>query len=544
MAIRHIKIFYLLYISLLIQYKINAQKIEYFNLLPDMEAAHYQSQLKAVAADSQYIYVMGDRVSTLDSMGFNMDNDIFFAKFDYQGNKKGIYVLKDSNLVKPYIANNRPLFKLNDNIYSTLIFSIDNPNNKFANSKIIRFKFNSLKLERVSNINFPIPGNHDFESFSQSSYYKGSLLFVFNFRKTGNSLYENYIYEIDSNLNIINILKIPALKEGSFAYRWICKNNNGEYEMIGDWQEQSNGNFTGRGRLFYQKIDSSGEQLMYSEISRFEDYFFIRGGQTFTIIRNEDLSFYIAASHWPKESRDYGSIPYIIQTSPTLDSVYWMTRFYEYPELIMDPDYSIEYMCKMKDESGVVVCGEICNSIIDKKEYGILFKASHKGDSLWLRKYQPLGWDSIRARWMSFNQVTSTPYNTLAVVARVADSQDKVIKGWLLHLDSDGCLIPNCGKKVNVEDIKSGNEKAFRMYPNPVMNDCINILSHVSENDESKIELMTIDGRLIKSTKFRPSEQMQYVLELDSDIPSGNYLIKINGRNYSQVEKIQVIHKQ
>ncbi|MCC6816326.1 MAG: T9SS type A sorting domain-containing protein [Saprospiraceae bacterium] len=524
-----IKIFFLLCISFIIQYNINAQKIEYFNLLPDMEAARMQSQLKAIAADSHYIYVMGDRVSTLDSMGFNKDIDVLFTKFDYQGKRKEIYILKDSSLIKPYIANNRPLFRLNDSIYSALIYSIDNPNNIYANSKIIRFNFRTLILEGVANIDFPIAGNHDFESISQSSYYKGSLLFVFNFRKTVKSLYDNYLYEIDSNLNTQKIIKIPVPRIGFSAYRWINKNNNGEYEMVGSWHELINGSFTERGRLFYHKVDSLGKELKYNEISRFDDYFNIRGGQTFTIIRNDDLSFSIAASHWPKESRNYGSIPYIIKTSPTLDSVYWMTRFYEYPELVMDPDYMIEYMCKMKDESAVVVCGEICNSIIGNKEYGILFKASHKGDSLWLRKYQPLGWDSTRASWMSFNQVTSTPYNSLAVVARVADSQDRVIKGWLLHLDSDGCIVPGCNKTTSIDAINSGQQKVIEIYPNPIQ-DRLYMLSRINA-DEAIMTLLNLQGEIILRNKIVLTEGVQYVIDIPSSLPSSHYLLDIMAKD-------------
>ncbi len=195
----------------------------------------------------------------------------------------------------------------------------------------------------------------------------------------------------------------------------------------------------------------------------------------------------------------------------------------------------------LNDSSGMVICGSVFTHQVAEPDYGILFKSSLHGDSLWTRQLQPLGWDSTRAIWMDLERIRTTPYNTLVTCGRVADGRDAVIKGWLLHLDSEGCLVPGCDKVVGNADIHSGKEKAFSINPNPIVSGDLYILSRISDQSKFTLELIDLSGKVLHSTHFNPQQGTQYFMQLPAELLSGEYLLKIQGNEMIQVEKILVL---
>ena len=93
-----------------------AQDYSFFSLTPNIGAKKMQSQFAAITADSQSLYILGDEVSELDSLGNNSKVSIYLSSFDYHGNLIQTNLLQDSSMVRPYIAYNNPFYKLNDSI--------------------------------------------------------------------------------------------------------------------------------------------------------------------------------------------------------------------------------------------------------------------------------------------------------------------------------------------------------------------------------------------------------------------------------------------
>ncbi|MFZ1516588.1 MAG: T9SS type A sorting domain-containing protein, partial [Saprospiraceae bacterium] len=195
----------------------------------------------------------------------------------------------------------------------------------------------------------------------------------------------------------------------------------------------------------------------------------------------------------------------------------------------------------LNDGSGMVICGSVFTQEVNEPDYGIIFKSNLNGDSLWTRDLQPLGWDSTRAWWMSMESIRTTPYNTLIVCGRVSDGSEEVIKGWLLHLDSEGCLVPGCDKVVSNTDIQSGKEKAFAIYPNPSVSNHLYLLSRIGDQSKVTLELIDLSGKVLHTSHFNPQLGTQYLLQFPSDLLNGEYLLKIQGKAYHQIEKIVVI---
>ena len=89
------------------------------------------------------------------------------------------------------------------------------------------------------------------------------------------------------------------------------------------------------------------------------------------------------------------------------------------------------------------MCGNWETPNIMIPDYGLIMKVSSQGDSLWTRKIIPIGWDSLRSLNLTFKQINITPYNTIVLVGAVADDLRGWLRPWVVHLDSDGCLIHN-----------------------------------------------------------------------------------------------------
>lgn len=511
--------------------------MHFFNLLPDIGAVNNQSQFKSIASDSNHIYILGDMVTSQDSNGKNKKIEIQASIFDYQGNIINTNFLKDSLITKPYIGNNQPLFKLNDSINYYLILSDQSPVMMFASVFIVKLNLFTGQIIKTQYIEPPINEDMIFYDYTQGQVLNDTALFVFKCESPTFS--ENYIYEIDTALNVIKTIKIPKSSFRKDVYRWVIKNSDGLYDMIGDGFRIRNGKLTDSAYIFFIQIDSTGKQIKRNELKLTKNIF-INSGQTYTISRNADYSYVISAMDWHPPY--INGIPYFLHLSPQLDTIYRITKMYEYESLNSLSETFLTYMTKMKDGSGFVTCGSLSTSAFDKPDYAFLFKNSTDGDSLWTRKYQPLGWDSIRAWWMDFNQITCTPYNTLAICARVSDGIEGTIRGWILHLDKDGCLVPGCLTKVDDVSNEPRKETTFELYPNPVIGDMSFLLSRINCRN-CKVILTDIKGRIFLERNFIAEKGVQYILEIPRNLINGVYCLKVNAGS-NQFEQIVVLSRK
>ena len=176
-------------------------------------------------------------------------------------------------------------------------------------------------------------------------------------------------------------------------------------------------------------------------------------------------------------------------------------------------------MTKVSD--GFVVAGD--HLAFDSSLFppsGVLFKASLQGDSLWMKHYIPLNWEGDRIAWVNFNDVKTTPEGNLVVAGSIADREVQIVRPWILHLDSDGCLVPNCNTVGTKNDEEKAN-KQFILYPNPVNHE-LYLLSSISLNEVIEINIINNNGTILKSTTILPQLGYQYILPL-SELSPGTY---------------------
>ena len=245
----------------------------------------------------------------------------------------------------------------------------------------------------------------------------------------------------------------------------------------------------------------------------------------FTILRNEDGTWVMSAYDWvitKEPDPNYGK-PTTLKFSPEFDSLIWKRCMYEKPVDVKLMNSWIYFADKMKDGSGYITAGDQYDQRRDSLEnFTFLYKVSENGDSLWTRKYIPLGWSRERTAGTRMSQVKVSDYNTIIMGGIAGDrDQNNAVRAWLLHLDSDGCLVPGCNTTINTKDLTNKKEKAFVVYPNPTVSDKIYILSRITSNEKHTLTLYDILGNEILKTEFLPQEGAQYFMHIPEKIKPG-----------------------
>lgn len=522
----------------MISFKLPAQIRSFFNLLPDLGTANGQSQFYELALDSNYIFLVGDGVSSEDSNGTKKNIEVRTTVLDYEGNILRSSVLENSCRSEDYLytASSSKMTRISDSIWIHRGLTYWDRKSIYAQSYIT-----SLNLWKGTIVNCNMPdrpqeGDFGFDCTSDCNYRGDNLFYVYrSYAEPKNP--RHYIVDFDQNLNINRVIPIPDIRKGKDYYvrfNWIDSRDGHIFELVGvENYLDPNKNYHNYTWDLYLRMDSSGNILKVQRHS-FPEFgkdwhlsFAFADGSKY--ISNDDRSFTMLGCLSPVDkSRQSPCIPYIIRYSPELDSVVWKVRFHEQGGKVHDTltDF-VGSIIGLSDGSGFVACGSILDYNFPKASYGYLFKASPSGDSLWMRKYLPLGWTNDRARWMDLFQLQESPYGGLVTCGRVSDDSASAIRGWVMHLDSMGCLVPGCDKTVSTEDLAFGRQRAFEVYPNPVLSNWIYLLSRVRTDESLQMRLINIEGEILMQRTIDPQEGVQYMIPFPEETIPGIYLFQL-----------------
>lgn len=523
------------YIFILFINILTAQTLKFFCKVPKEELGGTEQAgiLQKIVADSQYIYLVGQQPNEIK--GFKNTNILFFSKIDYSGHvEKASLVLDPSITLNPTDID--PLIKLTDTTYIIYLAYQDTTSsntNFYLTLEELNFRRYTLKRKFIFSDTLM---EQDIAFIPESKKINSGFL-SYNFRFDPSPLpNKNRIYEFDANFEVKRSFIIPTDSEPSTGFHWMDKLNNGDYEFIGLRRKVVDQPLF---EMFYLRLDSTGKIIKkkYLPTSR---KIYIQPLFNYLVEKDNFGNFVMVCDEFNELISDYFGAPHFIKVSPEFDSIIWLTKFYEYPEIVENPKYYTYDITRMNQSTDYIACGSIYTQSFSQADYSTIFKVSDRGDSLWFRKYYPIGWDTLRATQSRFNQIVSTPYNTIAAAGYIGDIGSGWVHPFVVHVDSNGCLVPGCGQFVRTEDIKKGIENAFVIYPNPIVGDIIYILAHVTAEEDYHIQIADLYGRIIKSTKFRPTQQVQYMLPIEESIPSGEYILKISGADYMQSEKLVV----
>ena len=527
---------YLFFILFIIN--INAQNHSYFSLIPDLGAVDNKCYIDAVTYDSNYIYIFGSLLTSQDSNGRNKIWDIYLSKFDYNGNLINKTIFPDSSDGIPVLNANYPVVKINDSLYFYFWFLNLTPTQRNGDYEAFVIDIKNKKIIKKQRIPRPFPGDYYFLHYCKAFFQNGKVNLMFETNPNDTLDIHYYMYEIDTSFNNFKIDSIGRYMQ-KMTFFWVSKNEKNEFEFVGHAKKIVNSQSTSNYNIFYIKMDSTFKIRKRIDYVGNFNYGFVTA-DNFTILRNEDGTWVMSVYDWvitKEPDPNYGK-PTTLKFSPEFDSLIWKRSMYEKHSNVHLVRSWIYYSDKMKDGSGYITAGDQYDQRVDSLEnYAVLYKVSENGDSLWTRKYIPLGWSKERTAGTRISQVKVSDYNTIIMAGIAGDrDQNNAVRAWLLHLDNDGCLVPGCN--TTTKDIINKKEKKFKIYPNPIISGELYLLSRISSNEKYNFSLLDLQGKEIYTTDFLPIEGAQYFIEIPSELAPGTYILKIENGTEIQNEKI------
>ncbi|MBI1227301.1 MAG: hypothetical protein GC192_18865 [Bacteroidetes bacterium] len=161
-------------------------------------------------------------------------------------------------------------------------------------------------------------------------------------------------------------------------------------------------------------------------------------------------------------------------------------------------------MVEATDGNGYVVTGYTADNVSGPSPgFGCwLAKVSPEGDSLWARYYSWI--DDVKLNPQPWTMTTTTDGGY--IVAGTTLKVGQHIPGWVLKVDSFGCLVPDCHlPNPTIENEKP--EIGLSIYPNPT-SDYLNFLVNAPKPASgATIRIINSEGSLVKEFKTDSFDQ-------------------------------------
>ncbi len=497
---------------------VKSQIVKPFNLIPDFGSIDSAGFAWHVFTDSNFIYVIGNT-----NRSYYQSTSPLLARFDYDGHFVNSYTIIDSSSNDYMLMDELPIIVEPDG-FTMMLDRMDTLGSTYS-KELIRFdKHNGGIIQKMR---LPHPPNSIF-NFVSGLYNKTSDGHYIILGYIGDAA-NLYLSKLDSSFNTISQIVLPDIHQWDFA-GYLKEQVDGSLILVGYSTDSA------YWWPFFLHVSPTGEIL---EFKLAPEGLRTRGsGPTNTVLRDEHDNWIFSSI---MDTTSLGchtctrEIPFVCAISPDFDSLLWVSYFSSPPYEDQDRNVTF-FLTEANDHSGYV---SSLNKTSGSSWVTYLSKVSSDGDSLWTRRISPLGWENIESTTMSILQLVATPYNTFVGVGTVSDDLGPN-RPWIFQIDSLGCLVPGCDQSVSVKTIEGTISKDFKVYPNPVSKK-LYILYRGKNSTHSiyNITLMSLDGRLIRTTTMHPEQSEQFILSLPQ-IPAGEYILNIENADgsYRQLEKI------
>jgi hypothetical protein len=187
------------------------------------------------------------------------------------------------------------------------------------------------------------------------------------------------------------------------------------------------------------------------------------------------------------------------------------------------PTYELSFIKTIeKEDSSLMAFGMVVEQSIAK---GIAVKLSPQGDSLWGRTFYTIGAAGDEHILYDCKPTSDGGYVLCGQVIAISGATPQ--QGWLLKLDSMGCLVPGC-HITEVENIAGQEEKIdIKVYPNPVrLGEYLNFyIPKIQVSSPLQVHLYNIEGQLLQNHSL-PSDDATYMLPTEG-MTAGTYILQV-----------------
>jgi hypothetical protein len=506
-------------------WSINSFGQKTFDILPDVGGIDEQGQGWTLLADSNEFYVLGDLLDTSIN-GFHTILP-WIGTFDYSGEMLSRHWIIDTTAENPIrVARNSIAKDSNGNI---LIYGSQRLSGCCIKPKLIVADPQTGAILESVYLTNPIDSSL---GMTRKIMLLEDSLFVLSSYMWIDNHYKFYVAFLDQAMDVSSSFILSDTEYNNIVY-YLEMDSDSTLIIIGDTRLASDNSNFPEVKPFFMRVSKNGIILEHTVLSGMDEKTLIFGlAYTNTVQRDEYNNWIISCLNLIEtnlcETCHY-LVPYTLSVTADFGSINWITKFASFsPKQNEQP--AVTSMVKCSDNSGFITSGF--------DGYSFLYKVNNNGDSVWLKKYIPLGWNDERALWTEFVDLKATLFGTYLLTGRVSDNELNIIRPWILHIDSVGCLVPGCDSKVGLIESGSPEVDYFSIYPNP-STDQLYISNRHKGPLDCEISLRSITGQILMNSSFNSNPNEEYILPL-TDLPPGIYIVSIfeKGRGLIVSERV------
>ncbi len=380
-------------------------------------------------------------------------NKTFFATFDLEGNlKKSIILDSVGNVFS------QPFDRTISKIYNNEIVSVINKVDSLNCSEILLLD-NSLNIKKKTLFRNPNVSNGD-SDFFMKVYRKGATDYIqtSQFDYSENEMDVN-IYKFDTSGVLMDALKLGELGVWNRANSMVPTNHN-TFIIGSSKQKPQPATGSDWSHTWIVEIDTNlniirewtdGNDSTYEAVNLRD---LVGGGLIYSTVKKvEDFGF--------------GDISWELIIC-RLDNN-WENKLWEYK--FKYSDKNVINQMRFSSDGNIVAVGKVLQKGDSVNFYnmgGLVIKISPEGNLLWKREYYPINdtlenesilWDFD---FLPNGDIVAGGYS---INFRNLPLDSTTNNGWLLRLDSYGCLEPGCEYADAISEVK--DESLLNIYPNP-----------------------------------------------------------------------------
>ncbi len=174
---------------------------------------------------------------------------------------------------------------------------------------------------------------------------------------------------------------------------------------------------------------------------------------------------------------------------------------------------------------------------------GFIIRTDSSGNEKWRRQYR-FGNDHCY-----FRDVQETPDGGIICAGFVFDGASGGQDGWLVKLDSTGCLSSGCGEPTSLLETPAASSYTISVSPNPVKEEAVIKIEGLSSEllEESYIvNVYDLTGKLVASPRtgfLIAADNVQFIFKSES-LVSGIYLLEIITSKGERVGVVKIMIEQ
>lgn len=466
--------------------------------------------------------------------GFDGGTWPILGTISYDGEYLGTTYLVDSLYPDGFYYFTKRLAFKNDSI--CYIYDRRNIGNEFLDAYLIELNLRNGKIVRSKIITDNVSTHEDFFGEDIAVDKNGNIYLINVTTEAGP--HPQILTVLDSNFNLLSQTIIPNYGRDNFT-KFTEIDDEGNIVLIGDSHGDPNSIWF-ESKLFRQVLDKDFNSIDFRLAPTNIDHSIVTS-DAYSIIKSTNGDWVCATQLILPTDVCQGcfiGIPYVVCVSSDFGEVRWETRMFDGNINSIETYYSVNSITEVGD--GYIFAGS-SDGMPGIETSGLLGKVGLNGDSLWLKHYIPVGWDSIQARWFFFQDIKTTPAGNIVVGGHGADTYTSRILPWILHLDSDGCLAPGCNiSSISPPTISHALDIAI--YPNPATDQCnIRISGWQHPLPGLKLRIVNELGQVIKQIPI-DWRDVNLLLKLDN-LHSGNYLVQVLDQGKEVITKSILVVK-